>query len=128
MSKLQPPSPSLDYDSQEEDEAGQQQSGAAGFPKLLGREGVDGGPEERKEEGPAERKSEEEDQEDQEKDTRSPRTLLLSNVRRYKEKFSQVRFVSLLMSYLCRVILVLQDLKCLFNSGLCRDICIVFCA
>ncbi|XP_063870908.1 dynein axonemal heavy chain 10-like isoform X4 [Scylla paramamosain] len=90
VSKLQPPSPALDYDSQEEDEGGQQGGGGGGFPKLMGRESVDGGPEERKEEAAGERKSEEEDQEDQEKDTRSPKTLLLNNTKRFKEKFSQV--------------------------------------
>ncbi|XP_045101472.1 uncharacterized protein LOC123498434 [Portunus trituberculatus] len=51
---------------------------------------MDGGPEERKDEAAGEKKSEEEDQEDQEKDTRSPRTLLLNNTKRFKEKFSQV--------------------------------------
>lgn len=88
---LQSPSPPLDYDSQEEDEGGQQ-VGATAFPKLLAREGGEGGLERRRDESPVEKKSEEDDQDEQEKPTRSPRSLLLSNVKRFKEKALQVCF------------------------------------
>lgn len=89
---MQPPVPPLDYDSQEEDEGGQQ-GGATAFPKLLGKEGGEGRPEKRRDQSPGEKKIEDDDQEeDQEKATRSPRTLLLNNVKKFKEKASQVSF------------------------------------
>lgn len=93
MSKLESPSPPLDHDSQEEDEG--PQGGATAFPKQLSREGGEGGPERRKDESPGEKKTEEDDQEDQEKPTRSPRTLLLNNAKKFIEKASQVCFSEL---------------------------------
>ncbi|XP_050721570.1 uncharacterized protein LOC127001253 isoform X3 [Eriocheir sinensis] len=88
VSQLQPPLPPLDYDSEEEDEGGQQ-GGATAFPKLLAKEGGEKGPERRRDESAGERKSEEDDQED-DKPTRSPRTLLLKNVKRFNKKALEV--------------------------------------
>lgn len=115
--------PPLDYDSQEEDEGGQQ-GGATAFPKLLGKEGGEGGPEKRRDHSPGEKKIEDDDQEeDQEKDTRSPRTLLLSNVKRFKEKASQVSFSQPvnLVSFKWRMQHYLHYLKEPQTAGLLTD-------
>lgn len=89
LSELRPPDPAIDYDSDEDEETQKEATVPRGLVKEVGEEGGGGGGEDKK-------RKKEEDQGDKSDDeeqklVKSPATLLMNNVKRYTDKFAQVR-------------------------------------